>query len=206
MMDAPGLAAIAPLKLTDDHYRRLIEAYAQPPRAYHSFAHVLEVATHWQDVSERLMWQKPRETFCAVLYHDAIYVAGASDNELRSAELARAELAGLELDLDETARLIELTASHGKLTPGEVDRDTALLLDCDMAILGAPAERFAEYERHIRQEYAAIPDELFRAGRARFLERLLGAERIFLSDDFHRRFDARARANLAEALTHQEGP
>jgi predicted metal-dependent HD superfamily phosphohydrolase len=204
-MDAKALAEIAPLPLTPAHYQRLIAAYALPPRAYHSFAHVLEVAAHWQDVQQRLMWQKPRETFCAVLYHDAIYVAGSSDNEERSAEWARGELDGLEVDRDEVARLIVLTASHGKLSPGDVDRDTALFLDCDMAILGAPAERFAEYQRQIREEYAAIPDDLFRAGRSRFLERVLNSERIFLSDDFHRRFDARARANLAEALTDGDG-
>ncbi len=196
------LDAIAPLRLSPEIHQRLIAAYAEPPRAYHTFAHVLEVAGHWQDVSQRLGWQRPRETFCAVLYHDAIYIAGATDNEIQSVALARAELADIaEVNLDEVARLIILTASHGKLTPAEVDEQSALFLDCDMAILGAPAERYAEYERAISDEYSALPPDVYRAGRRAFLERLLGSERIFLSDDFHRRFDARARANIAEALT-----
>jgi len=188
-------------ELSAERWEALRAAYATPPRAYHSFEHVREVEAHWRDVEARLGWQRPRETWAAVLYHDAIYVAGRADNEAESARLARRELAGTpELDLDEVERLILLTAEHGKLTPAGVDRDAALFLDCDMAILGSAPERYARYERAIREEYAAIPDDLFAAGRRRFIERLLAAERIFLSDDFHARLDARARENLRRAL------
>jgi predicted metal-dependent HD superfamily phosphohydrolase len=201
-MDAwNALEAMAPLHLTDERYRALVTAYGQPQRAYHSFAHVLEVAQHWRDIQERLCWRQPRETFLAVLYHDAIYVAGKTDNERKSAQLAHSQLDGVNgVNLDEVERLIILTASHGKLTLADVDQETALFLDCDMAIVGSPPERFSQYEKDIRAEYASTPHLLFQIGRRRFLQRLLGLPRIFLSEDFHRRLDHQARINLAVAL------
>jgi predicted metal-dependent HD superfamily phosphohydrolase len=201
-MDAwKALEAMAPLHLTDEQYRTLVAAYGQPQRAYHSFAHVLEVAQHWHDIQQRIGWRKPRETFLAVLYHDAIYVAGKTDNERKSAQLARSQLNGVNgVNLDDVERLIILTASHGKLTLADIEQETALFLDCDMAIVGSAPERFAQYERDIRAEYASIPNLLFQVGRRRFLQRLLESPRIFLSQDFHDRLDDQARRNLMGAL------
>ena len=45
-----------------------------------------------------------------------------------------------------------------------------------------------------------VTPEQYRAGRKAFLQRLLDAPRIFLSDDFHERLDAAARVNLRFAL------
>jgi predicted metal-dependent HD superfamily phosphohydrolase/ligand-binding SRPBCC domain-containing protein len=193
--------AIGPLRLSPAQQRARTDAYATPPRAYHSLAHVFAVVVQWHEVARRLGWQRPRETFCAVLFHDAIYRAGATDNESRSAAFARSVLGGVpELDLAEVERLIILTASHGKLAPAQVDRDTALFLDCDMAILGAAPAVYAAYEQNIRIEYAHVPKPLFRRGRQRFLARLLAEPRIFLSEDFHQRLDAPARENVRAAL------
>lgn len=97
--------------------------------------------------------------------------------------------------------LILLTARHGQLQPQDVDADAALFLDCDMAILAAPAEVFDAYDRGIAEEYrGVVPSLLFRLNRGRFLTGLLKRPRIFLSDDFHARCDAAARANLRRRL------
>jgi len=45
-----------------------------------------------------------------------------------------------------------------------------------------------------------VPGFLYRAGRRRFLQGLLRAPRIFLSDFFDQRLDAAARANLRRQL------
>jgi predicted metal-dependent HD superfamily phosphohydrolase len=155
---------------------------------------VLEVARHWAGQQ----WQQPQETFLAVLFHDAVYEAGRTDNEERSAALF-ARLCG---ENPRVAQLIGLTARHGKLTPADVDEEAARFLDCDMAILGSAPEVFARYEEQIAREYAPVvgPDG-YAAGRRRFLSGLLEKERIFLSPDFHRRFDSRARANVRSALS-----
>ncbi|WP_421569826.1 hypothetical protein [Stenotrophomonas sp. PD6] len=196
-----------PLSLPAAMQADLEAAYAMPPRAYHGYPHVRAVLQHCQAVAEGPGWRRPREVQLAALYHDAIYDAGRSDNEARSAALARAQierwLPGAGVDVAQVEALILLTARHGTLTAADLDGDpdAALFLDCDMAILGAPADVFDAYDRGIAEEYAGhVPGFLFRLNRRRFLKHLLRSPRIFLSDFFHARLDAAARANLRRRL------
>lgn len=174
----------------------MARAHATPPRAYHSLAHVVEVAQRFAEVR----FERPNEAYAAVLFHDAIYEPGRKDNEARSAALARASLAGQPVDVERVAELILLTARHGQLGPGDVDADAALFLDCDLAILGSPPERFDAYDAAIAQEHAHLPPEAYAQGRRAFLERMLARERLFLSPHFHAALEARARDNLRRAL------
>jgi predicted metal-dependent HD superfamily phosphohydrolase len=191
----------APIRLPKESYETLVAAYASPPRPYHSFDHVIAVVEQWRDIQRRIGWSRPVDPYLALLYHDAIYIAGRSDNEERSAVFAEEQLRGLPgRDIANVARLIRLTAAHGKLHAAEVDRETALFLDCDMAILGADDAVFDRYEAGIAAEYSHLPAALYAAGRRRFIERLLASPRIFLSDDFHQRIEKRARANLQRSL------
>lgn len=208
-LQADAWRAVCPFPLGDPWVARLYEAYVSPPRAYHSFEHIREVVEQFSLVRD---WRQPNEVFAAVLGHDAIYVAGAKDNEARSAEWMCALLkqAGLDtlIDLQRVAELILLTARHGRLLPVELatDPDAARFLDCDMAILAAPASRFAEYDTAVATEYRGAMSALtfataYKFGRAKFLKQLLASERIYLSDEFHKRLDAAARHNLRQALT-----
>jgi predicted metal-dependent HD superfamily phosphohydrolase len=191
----------AVLNLPEAQRTALEAAYATPPRAYHNFQHVLEVLRHYDTVAEGPGWRQPREVQLAVLYHDAIYEAGRGDNEARSAQLAQEQIArwspAAGVDAARVVQLIELTARHGGLAPDEVDGEAALFLDCDMAILAASPQAFDAYDRGIAQEYrAVVPGWIFRRKRRQFLKGLLARERIYLSDFFHARLDAAARANL----------
>lgn len=195
----------APLTLAPAHWQALQDAYATPPRAYHHFGHVRAVLQHCQTVAEGPGWQQPAEVYLAALYHDAVYQAGRKDNEAKSAALAlQAIAAAPELALVDAGRveqLILLTARHGELGPADVDAEAALFLDCDMAILAAPEAVFSAYDRGVAEEYkGVVPSFLYRAGRRRFLQGLLRAPRIFLSDFFDQRLDAAARANLRRQL------
>jgi predicted metal-dependent HD superfamily phosphohydrolase len=197
-----------PLPLPPAQVAALQASYATPPRAYHNFAHVEEVLHHYEDVASGPGWNQPMEVRLAVLYHDAIYEPGHKDNEARSAELAVAHIGqwlhDQGIDAARVAELINLTARHGSLSPGDVDRDAALFLDCDMAILAADATTFAAYDRGIAAEYRGhVPAWLFKLNRRRFLKALLAKERIFLSDWFHERLDAQARINLRRAVTEK---
>lgn len=199
-----------PLSLPRGQLDALHEAYRTPPRAYHDWSHVQEVLRHYADVQAGPGWARPAEAWLAVLYHDAVYEAGRSDNEARSAKLA-VEQAGHWLpdagvEAGRVAGLIELTARHGQHAPGDFGSgpdadDTRHFLDCDMAILGADGAAFDAYDRAITEEYRGhVPGWLFRRNRRRFLRTLLESPRIFLSELFHRRYDARARENLQGIL------
>jgi predicted metal-dependent HD superfamily phosphohydrolase len=101
----------------------------------------------------------------------------------------------------ETARLVRLTQAH-KFEPG--DRNAAVLCDADLAILGASPERYRQYAQEVRREYAEIPDEAFRPGRAEILRSLLEEPTLFRTAAARERYEERARANLTaeiEALT-----
>ncbi len=202
---------LADLDLPDAMAAEAMAAYAAPPRAYHHFGHVRDVLRLHAQVAAGPRWAQPRETALAVLYHDAVYVAGRSDNEARSAALAREQIARwlphAGVDADRVAQLIELTARHGRFSPGDfgagpVADDTRHFLDCDMAILGAPRAEFERYDRAIAEEYrGVVPAWLYRRRRRAFLRGLLERDRIFLSAYFHARLEARARENLAWAIS-----
>ena len=195
-----------PLILPAGQVDTLQAAYRTPPREYHDWTHVGEVLRHYRDVAAGPGWARPVEAWLAVLYHDAIYDAGRRDNESRSARLAVTEigrwLPDAGVDAGRVAELIELTARHGQHSPrdfgaGPAADDTRHFLDCDMAILGAGPEAFDAYDRAIAAEYRGhVPGWLFRRNRRKFLRSLLDRPRIFLSDLFHERYDAAARANL----------
>ena len=200
----------APLQLSIGQLSALEAAYVSPPRAYHDFMHVREVLHHYADVAVGPGWTQPVEVYLAVLYHDAIYQPGRKDNEALSARFAMEQAAQWlpehGIDLLRVAELINLTARHGQFSPADFGEDGFALdarhfLDCDMAILGAEPRAFDAYDRGIAEEYRGhIPGFLFRLNRKRFLKGLLARERIYLSDWFHQRYDAQARANLRRAI------
>lgn len=166
-------------------------------RAYHSWSHVQALFREFDPAD----FARPVEAWAAILFHDAVYAPGRPDNEVESADLARAELAGLPVDLDRVAEWIRLTARHGQLRPEDVpDPDARRFLDLDLGVLGASVPVYDAYARGVREEYAAVPQLAYAVGRARFLKRLLASPRIFLTDEAHARLDARARENVAREL------
>jgi predicted metal-dependent HD superfamily phosphohydrolase len=192
------------LTLTDDLLALVREAYESPGRAYHTLVHLDELTQCFAELARADAWKNPREVYLAMLFHDAVYVAGDTDNEVKSTALARdaiaRHLAGAGIDVERVVVLISLTAAHGKLTSGSVDREAALFLDCDMSILGSTPSRFDEYDAQVRQEYAGLPAEEFAAGRRAFLEGLLGKDRIYLSDWGVAHWEAMARINIERTL------
>jgi predicted metal-dependent HD superfamily phosphohydrolase len=78
--------------------------------------------------------------------------------------------------------------------------DTALVIDIDLAILGAPREVYARFEQAIRREYWWVPRARYVAGRSKILERILGRGAIYTHDPFFERYESAARANITAAL------
>ncbi len=174
---------------------RLLAAWAEPQRRYHTVQHLrecLQALAQWRQLA-----QAPELLALALWFHDAVYDPQAADNEIRSADWARDALLAWGLPAEACERVAQLvlaTRDHRA-----VDADMGLLLDLDLAILAAPTERFVEYERQIREEYAFVPAPAFRAGRQRILSGFLARPRLFATDALHAAWDARARRNLQSA-------
>ena len=177
---------------------QLVAAYSEQHRHYHTLQHLRECLAQYDAAA--MLARRPAEVELALWFHDAVYDPRRQDNEERSAGWARNSVlaAGCNAEAaDRVAALVLATRSHEAST---ADADTALLVDVDLAILGAAPARFDEYGRQVRAEYAHVPDAEFRAGRGRVLQGFLERERIYVTDAFHDALEARARANLQRAL------
>ena len=143
---------------------------------------------------------EPDAVRLAAWYHDAVY-RGQPDDEENSAERADAELTALGVPdgvIREVARLVRLTAQHN---PEPGDRNGETLSDADLAILGASSDRYNDvYAPAVRAEYAHVPDDVFRAGRALILRHLLSAPTLYRTPLGRQRWEAPARANLSAEL------
>jgi predicted metal-dependent HD superfamily phosphohydrolase len=171
--------------------------YAEPHRRYHTVEHLTEALATFEGLRD--LASDPQAVELAIWYHDAVYdpAAPAGENEANSAALAAAE--GCD---DEVVRLILLTAGHEATSD---DRNGAVLADVDLAILGAPPERYARYAADVRAEYAHVSDEAWRPGRSAVLRRFLARPRLFVTDRAHAALDGAARRNLAAELAALDG-
>ena len=178
----------------------LLAAYQSADRHYHNLEHLDEmfrVAGRLAGITDDL-----RAVQLAIWFHDAVYDSRAKDNEARSADLAVKLLGPIGVprsELEKLVRLIDATAHRANALP-PVDRETTLLVDADLAILGAAPERYREYAAAIRAEYDWVPEESYRTGRAAVLEQFLARPRIFWTDALHDECDEPARANLRTEL------
>ncbi len=174
-------------------------AYAEPHRRYHTRAHIEQCLALLDQVSDLTETEHQILTY-AIWWHDAVYDAKASDNEAKSAEMAKRDLRDFDVSLharDEVARLIRLTAGH---QVEEGDRLGEILVSIDLSILGAPDDRYDVYAEAVRAEYAHVPDDLWRTGRSGVLQRFLDAQVIFPDPAFAHWLEAQARANLSREL------
>jgi predicted metal-dependent HD superfamily phosphohydrolase len=172
----------------------LLRRYAEPHRRYHGVAHLRAVLDAVDDLAGHAA--DADAVRLAAWFHDAVYDPARDDNERASADLARARLGGHPA-AGEVVRLVLLTAQHAPLP---ADRDGAVLCDADLAILAADPETYAAYAAAVRAEYAAVPDDAFRAGRARVLGDLLGHRWLFHTPAGRDRYESAARRNLRTEL------
>lgn len=178
---------------------RLAARYAEPQRRYHTLEHIEACLAALAKV-EGLTADERCSLERAIWWHDAIYDPQASDNEERSADLAREELAALgasRTEQEEVARLILLTKGH--TVPAD-DRLGAILVSIDLSILGADPAAYDRYARQVREEYPHVPEALWRPGRSAVLKHFLESPDIYPEPGFRARLEAPARANLAREL------
>ena len=171
----------------------LLAAYGSPGRSYHDMRHLAEVLDRLDDLGcdDPAVQQ-------AAWFHDAVYDGAAGDEERSAAwaeRVLRPELAR------EVARLVRLTETH---RPPDDDPAGRALCDADLAILAASRERYAEYARDVRQEYAHVSDADFAAGRAAVLRDLLAKPALFQTERGHDLWEDAARANVAAELDRLE--
>ncbi|MCX5376828.1 hypothetical protein [Streptomyces sp. NBC_00091] len=178
---------------------RLLAAWAEPQRQYHTTAHLADVLARIDVLAAHAA--DPAAVELAAWFHDAVYRPDRSENEERSAALAERALPELGVDAARTAevaRLVRLTVTHD---PAPGDTNGEALCDADLAVLAGAPQAYAAYVAAVRAEYGFVPDEAFRTGRAAVLRQLLALPRLYRTPYGAAHWEAPARRNLAEELT-----
>jgi dephospho-CoA kinase len=187
-------------------------AYAESHRGYHTLHHLAELfatLAPYQGIKE---WAAVE---MAVWFHDVIYsthLERYADNEALSAQalvrMTRAHCSAEWQASFETARILAvqliLASKDHKVTPYLENYQDALeaaelFLDADRAILGADADRLAEYDAGIAFEWLStgrLDPSVFRNGRRDALLGLAAHKPLFYSKAFAHLTD-QAQANLA---------
>ncbi|MFF5448176.1 hypothetical protein [Streptomyces sp. NPDC012888] len=177
---------------------RLLDAWAEPQRRYHTTAHLDAVLRHVDLLAGHAA--DPAAVRLAAWFHDAVYRPDRSENEERSAAMAERALPELGIDAARTAevaRLVRLTVTHH---PEPGDTNGEVLCDADLAVLAGGPDAYAAYVAAVRDEYSFVPEESFRTGRAAVLRQLLDLPRLFHTPYGTAHWEAPARRNLAAEL------
>ncbi len=178
-------------------FDELQQRYGEPHRAYHTLQHIDESLAHFQRVSD--LATDPPTVVAALWFHDVIYEPKQHDNEAASAAWAGRVLqqAGVAAASIAQIQALILYTMHNQIPPAG---DAALLVDIDLAILGASPARFAEYETQIRHEYAWVPWATYCSRRAALLQQFLARPLLYQTAYFQEHFAEQARDNLAWSL------
>lgn len=185
---------------------RLLARHRERHRRYHGVDHVAWVIRHVDELAGDEAVADLGAVAAAAFYHDAVYEPANPANERASARLARRDLADLGWAaerVERVATMIEATATHtdpAAEIAAPTDIDGAVLLDADLAVLAADPAAYREYSAGIRAEYGHLDDAEWRAGRASVVRGFIDRQWIYTTGSGRRRWEHRARANLAAEL------
>ncbi|MGH8823438.1 MAG: HD domain-containing protein [Jiangellaceae bacterium] len=182
----------------DESGRDLLRRWSEPHRRYHDVGHLTAVLDAVDELAGEA--DDADAVRLAAWFHDAVYTGRPGHDERDSAMLAESALRAAGLDdarVAEVVRLVQLTVGHD---PAVGDRNGGVLCDADLAVLGGGPAEYAGYAAAVRAEYARVPEEEFRGGRATVLEGLLARDPLFSTATARDRWEENARRNIATEL------
>jgi len=186
--------------LTEALREDLLARWSEAHRKHHTVSHLHEMLDAIGVLADAGLEFDREAVELAAWFHDAIYEIGRDDNEDRSAELALELLASSPIR-DEVARLVLVTKTHKVATD---DINGAVLSDADLSVLGSEPLRYRAYAGAVREEYAEVPDAVFKPARAQVLSSLLDGQ-LFHTAAARERWEERARRNIAEEIAELTG-
>lgn len=215
LADAELLAPRAGRDLWLSEGSLLLGGWSQEHRRYHTVEHLDEVLRALDELGAAGHLDARQALLARTVgwFHDLHYDPRArpGSNEARSATMARDHLHRLGVEdwaVDAVEAGVLMTQDHDAGAPRDAAEPALLdaVHDADLWILSAPPERYASYRRQVREEYAHLPEAVFRAGRAQIMGAFARRARIYRTDHADEHWTARARANLGAELADLGGP
>lgn len=185
----------------------LARRYAEPHRRYHTLAHVEAVLHEAGQLAEacRLDETARAVVVLAACCHDVVYGGRPGADEAASGEWGRRELAAAGVPEAATARVVALVQATGTHVAPAADVSAHVLLDADLAVLGAEPAAYDAYAAAVRAEYRHLGPAQWRRGRAAVLAGLLQRDPLYQTELARRRWEARARDNLRREMAALTG-
>ena len=177
-------------------WTELLRHYDGPDRYYHTMRHISHCLEQL-DKAKRYL-QSPDVVEMALWFHDVICVAGAKDNEKRSAQYFQ-EIVGcsFEQSFVEKVSYLIITTMHNA-TPR--DCDERFIRDIDLSSFALPWDEFLRDSRAIRAEHSETPDDLFFTAKINYLNAMLERPAIYLTDFFYECCEKTARQNIKRCI------
>lgn len=178
-------------------FETVMARWSEPHRFHHTPRHLLEALRVSVILSPYCA--KPLLVRFALCYHDIFSNPNQHDNEERSADLAEATFIKAGGSAEQAVEVRQnVIASIHRFPIRSVD--AAVLADCDLAILGAPRERFDEYEHNVQREYKHVQKRYFAAGRIRALQPFLARKTLYRTPLLRQLIEDRAQDNLKHSI------
>lgn len=183
--------------MNTDTLKQLYAGYRRPNRHFHGLEHITDCFMELNEaIAAGVHIDNEEALRYAIWFHDVIHEGTLTNNEELSAKYAY-ETAIREGHDETFAHLVEhlvlVTKHSDKLYPCTTP-DEELICDIDLSSLAA--EDFTAKTELIREEYKHVPEELFRSERKKILAAFNQRERIYRTQYFHDKHDAKARENL----------
>jgi predicted metal-dependent HD superfamily phosphohydrolase len=176
--------------------------YAESHRRYHDIVHARAVVRDAAVLAAELGLPADERAVLTVAAaaHDVVYDGHPGEDERRSASWARDWLSRAGVGAAQVARAGELVLATAAHSAPRDDQAAWVLLDADLAILGADPGAYDRYRLAVRQEYAAVDEPAWRAGRTAVMSGLLARDPLYGTRAARRRWKAAARTNIAREL------
>ncbi len=196
--------ATAPRQQIEITASRLLERWADESRFHHNVKHLVDMLAKVDQLAEET--HHPELVRLAAWYHGAVFSSAPStayaqrggEDEVASAELASEELTALGVP-EKSVRIVHDVILGIARHRDAVDVDTQALCDAELATLAVEPQRYAEYRRSIRKEYAHIPLRDYLTSRIAILTKLLARKNLFASP-LGQPWEQPARQNLSAEL------
>lgn len=208
-MDSKSYSSIIPL----DVMSQLSILYSQSHRKYHTLNHIHMCLAACDDFYDnrgpQFLDYSKQDTVFMIWFHDAIYnpYAVHPSNEYQSARLYDMWCRSHQVHQNNsTADIYDgiVASAYHDIDQTGLTMAQQVFLDCDLYGLASDYAVFIANGEDIMEEYKHLPRPLLVENRHAFMKTLLKRKRLFYTDYFYKKYEARARHNIEAYLRGEE--